>query len=237
MDRPYVVCHMLTSLDGKIDGAFMSAPENRAMGAEYGRLRTVFNCQATLYGTTTMLGSYADGSAPELPECGEAYPREDYAAPSDVANYIVSVDPAGTLGWTSKYIEKKGRPKAHVIEVLTEQVTDAYLAYLRSFGISYIFAGKEQLDCALMLEKLKALFHIDRLMAAGGGLMNASLLQEDLIDELSLVLSPLVDGGKAASAFDRAAFLPERGAAVFSLQGVERLEGDGLWLRYTAARK
>lgn len=232
MDRPYVVCHMLASLDGKIDGAFMSAPENRLMGAEYGRLRTVFDCQATIYGTTTMAGSYAEGLAPELPACGEVYPREDYAAPTDTANYIVSADPAGTLGWASKYIEKKGRPKAHVIEVLTEQVSDDYLAYLRSFDISYIFAGKEGLDCTLALQKLKNLFRIDRLMAAGGGLMNASLLQDGLIDELSLVLSPLVDGGRAASIFDRAAFLPGRGPAAFTLQNVERLEGSGLWLRY-----
>lgn len=237
MDRPYVVCHMLSSLDGKIDGAFMSAPENRAMGAEYGRLRTVFNCQATMYGTTTMLGSYAAGPAPELPECGRVYLREDYAAESDVTNYIVSVDPVGTLGWDSKYIEKKGRPKAHVIEVLTERVSDDYLAYLHSFDISYIFAGKEDLDCTLALQKLKKLFHIDRLMAAGGGLMNASLLQEGLIDELSLVLSPLVDGGRAASIFDRAAFLPEQGVAAFALQAAERLEGNGLWLRYTAVQK
>lgn len=33
------------------------------------------------------------------------------------------VDPKGILGWTSRYIEKKVRPKAHVIEVLTEEVS------------------------------------------------------------------------------------------------------------------
>lgn len=27
MSKCYVICHMLTSLDGKIDGAYMSAPE------------------------------------------------------------------------------------------------------------------------------------------------------------------------------------------------------------------
>ena len=26
MERPFVVCHMLASLDGKIDGAFFGAP-------------------------------------------------------------------------------------------------------------------------------------------------------------------------------------------------------------------
>lgn len=27
MERPYVVCHMLASVDGKIDGDYMSSPE------------------------------------------------------------------------------------------------------------------------------------------------------------------------------------------------------------------
>ena len=56
-----------------------------------------------------------------LPACETVWPHEDYAAPSDVHNFIVSVDPQGILGWNDKYVEKRGRPKAHVIEVLTEQ--------------------------------------------------------------------------------------------------------------------
>ncbi len=68
--------------------------------------------------------------------------------------------------------------------------------------------------------------------------MNWSFAQEDLIDELSLILAPAADGNPAAaSLFDRPAFLPERSTAVFSFQGVERLDGDGLWLRYTTVKK
>lgn len=48
MNRPYVICHMLTSLDGKIDGAYMSAPECAPALTAYGNLRGVFRCQATL---------------------------------------------------------------------------------------------------------------------------------------------------------------------------------------------
>ncbi len=119
-NRPYVVCHILMALDGKIDGACMSA----ACAKAYGQLRTTFDCQATIYGTTTMAETYSDGLAPAvLPACETVWPHEDYAAPSDVHNFIVSVDPQGILGWNDKYVEKRGRPKAHVIEVLTEQVS------------------------------------------------------------------------------------------------------------------
>ena len=232
MERPYVICHMLTSLDGKIDGAFMSAPETGPIAAEYGWLRSTFQCQATMYGTTTMEEVYAEGRAPELELCADHFSREDYAAPSDVDNYIVSVDPEGVLGWASKYIEKKGRPRAHVIEVLTEQVSDEYLSYLRSFGISYIFAGEKKLNCALALHKLKEHFHIKRLLLAGGAVMNASLLQNGLIDELSLLMAPVVDGGEGTALFRRGDILPDRPPAAFILKDVKRLEGNGLWLRY-----
>lgn len=235
MDRPYVVCHMLISLDGRIDGACMSAACARA----YGQLRTTFDCQATIYGTTTMAGTYSDGLAPAtLPASETVWPHEDYVAQSDVHNFIVSVDPQGTLGWNDKYIEKKSRPKAHVIEVLTEQVSNEYLAYLRKRDVSYVFAGEDRLDCTLLLSKLKSLFQIDRLMLAGGGQMNWSFAQEDLIDELSLILAPAADGDPAAaSLFDRPAFLPKHSPVSFHLNAVEKLDNDGLWLRYTAARK
>lgn len=189
--RPYVVCHMLTSLDGKIDGAYMSDPACTPALAAYGALRGKFSCRATLYGTTTMAGSYADGYVGPLPKSTEVHPREDYIAAAKAESYIVSADPEGVLQFHSNVIAKKGRPEAHVIEVLTDTVHSDYLSYLRGLGISYIFAGGRNLDCKRMLEKLYRLFAIDKLMLAGGGLMNWSLAREHLIDELSLVIFKL----------------------------------------------
>lgn len=232
MEKPFVVCHMLTSLDGKIDGPYMGNPASAAARDKYQEVRELYGCEATLYGTTTMLGSYSAGKAPEKLPNGPFYPMEDHMAESDVKNYIISVDPLGTLGWESKYIEKKNRPRAHVIEVLTEKVSPNYLAYLRQFDISYIFAGKEQLDCRLLLHKLKTMFGIDKLVVAGGGLMNWSFVQEDLLDELSVVVAPVADGSReAASLFEKADFLPERRPAAFTLKTIEQLDGGGLWLR------
>ena len=58
---------------------------------------------------------------------------------------------------------------AHVVEVLTEQASNDYKAFLRRLGISYLLAGKDTLDYALALEKLKRLFGIQVLMLGGGG--------------------------------------------------------------------
>ena len=71
MERPFVVCHMLASLDGKIDGAFFGAPQTAPALQVYGELRGFYSCQSTLYGTTTMLGGYADGKVSPLSANGE----------------------------------------------------------------------------------------------------------------------------------------------------------------------
>lgn len=237
MERPYVVCHMLTSVDGKIDGNFMSSPECSGALREYGNLRGYYECQATLYGTVTMEGSYSAGLAPADLKAGQIYPREDYVADSDVRNYIVSLDPKGVLGWESKYIEKKKRPKAHVIEVLTEQVSDGYLSYLRDYDISYIFSGDTEIDCPLLLSKLKALFGIERLMIAGGGYTNWSFLQAGCVDELSLVIAPLADGSTTSvSIFERAEYLPKKAPIALSLKEMKQVDGNGVWLRYGIAK-
>ena len=237
MERPYVICHMLMALDGKIDGRFFSAPETMPALGKYGELRRFYDCPVTIYGTTTMAEGYADGFVSDLPETDVTFPHEDYLPGSDVKNYIVSLDGEGVLKWHGKYLEKKGRPRAHVIEVLTEAVSDRYLAYLRGFGISYLFAGKETIDCEVLLRKLKTLFGIDRALLAGGGVTNWSFAANGLVDELSVVLAPAADGDSgAASLFETGGFSAAAPAA-FSLKSVEQIENDTLWLRYTAKNR
>ena len=233
MNSPYVICHMLTSLDGKIDGDFFSSLECAPALRQFGKVREFYGCPATLYGTTTMEGGYADGRIGELSKSNVVYSCEDYVAESDADNYIISLDPQGILAFCGKYLEKKNRPKAHIVEVLTEGVSNDYLAYLRSLDISYVIAGKERLDCKLLLEKLKSLFGIEKLMISGGGLTNWSFIQENLIDELSLVIAPVADGSReSASVFEKADFLPYRDPAAFVLKAAEKIDGDTLWLRY-----
>ena len=150
-----------------------------------------------------------------------------------VGQFVVSVDPKGSLAFSGK-----GRPAAHVIQAVTEQVDPAYLAYLRQVGVSYLFAGKEQLDCPLLLEKLAARFGVQRLRVAGGGVVNWSFLQAGCVDEVSLVVAPVADGSTTAvSSFEQGGFLPNHGPVALSLAEAKPLAGDGLWLRYTARGK
>lgn len=231
MDRPYVICHIVSALDGRIDGDFFGEPEIRPILAVNNAVREAYACKATIYGTATMAETYAEGFVGELPPASRSYPREDYIAQSDVDSYFAAIDPKGSIAYEGKYIEKRG--KVHPIEVLLENVSDDYIAYLHRKDISYIFAGKDALDPMLAIRKLKEYFGIDRVMIAGGGIVDYTFLQAGLIDELSLLIAPLADGRRdTATVFDRSSFLSDCGAVAFRLLECRGIPGDGLHLRY-----
>jgi hypothetical protein len=52
--------------------------------------------------------------------------------------------------------------KLHVIEVLTEKVSTAYLKHLQDKQVSFIFAGKKEIDLKVALQKLDKLFGIKK---------------------------------------------------------------------------
>lgn len=232
-NRPYVICHILSAIDGKIDGDFFRMPELLPVREELSKIRREYGCDAVLNGAVTAAEIYAYGYWEAERETGKAYPREDFVGDVGLKNFIVVVDPKGSLRWGRNVIDRKGQPKSHVIEILTEDVCDGYLTHLQEVGISYVFAGKDALDARLALHKLKTIFGIDTLMITGGGIVNWSFLQAGMIDELSMVICPLADGKTdTATVFDHSSFVSENVPVAFSLLDVRKLEGDGIWLRY-----
>ena len=233
MNRPYVICHILSSLDGKINGPFMAAQATGMLSGAYGSIRREMNADAWLYGTTTVK-EFLNFREPMLAESA-CVPEGDFVAGDETKPYFVALDAKGELGWESGRFASKGRAEAHVIEILTEAAPLPYRAYLRKRGVSYILAGKTELDRQLAMEKLYRLFHIKMLLICGGGAADWTFLQAGLVDELSLVLSPVTDGSSGtASVF---AQFPAQGAGQpveFDLKTVQPLGGGGLHLRYLA---
>ena len=141
--------------------------------------------------------SFTHGYQPDLSNFADvSIQREDHIADKNAAFFAVAFDRYGKLGWTTSKIvdEDPGYGNAHIIEVLCEDASDAYLAYLQSIGVSYIFAGKEDLNLPLAMDKLYRLFRIQKLLLEGGSVINGVFARENMIDELSLVLVPTVAG-------------------------------------------
>ena len=229
MNRPYIICHMTVSIDGKVTGAFLGASGCAAAVERYYEINRDLHGDAYACGRVTMEGSFTGGWYPDLtPFEGAEVPEGDSVADPDAGFYAVAFDRKGRLGWKTPRIadEDPGYDNAHIIEVLCETAPKAYLAYLRSIGVSYLFAGAEEMDLPLALEKLKRLFGIETLLLEGGSILNGAFHRAGVIDELSLVMAPMTASGADKPLLD------DGSMETYRLRDVKRLEGDVLWLNY-----
>ena len=225
--KPYVICHMNASVDGRILGSRWRPAENRMAGL-FERLHEKLGGGSWLIGRVT--GSeYAKAEA--YPDRADrTYPRQPWFARCDAAAYGIALDPRGKIAWGRSEIG--GDP---IVAVLTERVSDAHLAGLHRDGVSYIFAGERELDLGLALEILNRELGIEHLLLEGGGGSNGAFLRAGLIDEISLAVCPAVDGARGGPyAFDSREHETDVRVPLRSmtLESCEVLEGGAVWLRY-----
>jgi riboflavin biosynthesis pyrimidine reductase len=225
--KPHVICHMSSSLDGRTRLSRWR-PKGTASGAVFEKLHDELGGDAWLIGRVTGQ-EFAKGSA--YPATTDAvFPRESWFVRRDAKAYGVVLDADGKIAWGRADIG--GDP---IVVVLSEKVSDAHLAGLRSEGISYIFAGKTELDLGLALETLNRELGIKRLLLEGGGVANGAFLRAGLVDEISLILFPTVDGTKGVSSiFDSSEAEAGQSAPLRTmvLESTQQLDGGVLWLRY-----
>jgi len=229
--KPRVICHMVTSIDGRTRRSRWR-PEG-SDGNLFEVLHDKIGCDAWLVGRVTGYEFSRRKDQVYPPHSGAPIAREHFIARRGAAAYGVVLDTRGTLVWGRADIG--GDP---IVVVLSEQASDAHLAGLRAEGHSYIFAGKQTLDLALALEILNRELGIKRLLLEGGGTANGGFLRAGLVDEISIAIQPVVDGGKGVSAsFDAPADAPFMPAPLTSmtLKSCETLDSGAVWLRYELA--
>ena len=224
--RPRVICHMTASIDGRIvvDGWPVSAEVRR----QYEQVHASYQPDGWICGRVTM-EPFAGGvrsDADVAREHAGGAPREDFRAPGTFDSFAFAIDPGGRLAWKSNDIDGD-----HVVAILSDRVSDEYLAFLRGRGVSYLLAGPRDVDLSLALEKVGKRFGARILMLEGGGRINGGMLRAGLVDEVSLLVAPVVDGRIGTPAlFDVVGddVTPWR----LALEAVERRADDQLWLRY-----
>ena len=66
MDRPYIICHMTASIDGKVTGSFLNMPETEKAVDIYYEINRAYRAEAFACGRITMEGSFTGGWYPDL---------------------------------------------------------------------------------------------------------------------------------------------------------------------------
>lgn len=224
--RPYIVCHMMMSVDGRIDCGM--TVKIRGSEEYYSTLESL-DCPSALSGRVTAELEMAEQGR-FSPEDATPVGTDGFSKKTDAPGYDVVVDTMGTLLW--KDDSHYGRP--HVV-VLSEKAPAEYLGYLDSKGISWIVAGRERIDLAEAMRILHDGFGVERLAVVGGGHIDGGFLDAGLIDEISIIIGPGIDGREGMQAvFDG---LPmDREPAQLKLKGVQAFDDGAVWIRYLTDR-
>lgn len=225
--KPYIVSHMMTSVDGRIDCPMVSqlstneyyiALEKLGLCSKLsGRVTTTLECTAVKEET--------------MPEAGVPIGYESIYIARQSEEYTIVVDTYGKLHWQSD--EADGYP---ILCIVSEQVSESYLEKLRLQGISWIATGKERIDLSKAMESLYEHFGVKRLAIVGGGHICGGFAEAGLLDEVSVMVAPGIDGREGQTAmFDgikKADCNPYR----LKLESVEKWDTDIVWLRYSVKK-
>ena len=222
MNKPYIICHMMTSIDGRIDCAMT---EHLPGVEEYYSTLDLLNAPTRVSGRVTaelelaLPGKFSSKAASSLGS-------EALHKAADADGYEIVVDTRGTLLWDDQ--SNKKRP---VLVLTGGNVSVEYLEYLKEKHISYIACGKENLDLNRACEILSDNFGVKRMAVVGGGHINAGFLEAGLLDEISVLIGAGIDGRSGMSAvFDG---LPaDRPVTRLKLEQVQPFESGSVWIRY-----
>ncbi len=218
MNKPYIIVHMMTSVDGRIDCGMTA---QLAGEPEYYSTLDSLNVPTRISGRVTAETELTRGE-----KFNPQNKETDFAKNAIADSYNIIVDTKGTLQWG----KENGNNFSHLI-ITSEQVTKDYLDYLNRQNISWIATGKDQIDLAKAMEILADEFNIDRLAIVGGGKINGGFLETGLVDEISILIGAGADGRTGQPSLFDGRSESSRPIAL-QLKDVESYEDGAVWLRY-----
>lgn len=222
MKKPYIICHMMTSVDGRIDCAMTS--QLRGVDDYYNTLEEL-NLPTTLSGRVTAELEMADPGFFEAKDSA-IYGQEGFSKKKAANGYEIVVDTKGKLLWQ----DASDMEKPYLI-ITSEKVTKEYLAYLDGQNISWIACGKDKIDLARAAEILATEFGVERMGIVGGPAINSAFLDAELLDEISILIGAGIDArGEMPSVFD--GFNINHPLIQLKLIDVKKFNSDAVWLRY-----
>lgn len=189
MNKPYIICHMMMSIDGRISCNMTS----KLNGVEnYYTILNSLNTPSTLSGYNTSKDEMGSNGIFKPLNKTNILNIDTYSKKVVTNSYEIIIDRLGTLLWDNYVLDKNNKP---LLIITSNSVNKEYLSYLDTLNISYISVGNNHnIDLVKAMDILFNIFNVSRLAVVGGGKINASFLSSNLIDELSILIGPGVDG-------------------------------------------
>lgn len=142
---------------------------------------------------------------------------------------FITIDPDADIFFTSDRLRGD-----NILTILGKNVTADYLENLEEKGISYLVVDDVR-NLSKVFTLVKHYFNVNTISLQGGGIIDGAMLAQGLINELSLVIYPGIDGlTTAPSIFEYLGHSEERPAEgqALELLSVEQMPHGIVWLRY-----
>ena len=236
---PKVIIMMVSSFDGQAKGTYLFDQGSPKEGlVEFFKEFKAIPHEGDIYGANTMKEAYCPGKVDlsKYSNNGVIIPKEDWISPNKLDYYVFTFDRKGDINYENcnfdafawmKCPEKIGVCESHAVEILLETVSNEYLQFLREKKVSYIFAGKEEFDYELALQKMKTVFKAKQVILGGGPTINGIFYGKDLVDEVNIVLFPCSGSGD-----DNIGIFGKGKFVEFDLIDLKKFEGGSVLLKY-----
>ena len=203
--RPKVILYAAISLDGRTTGFPVDLNTFYSLAQQWDE-------DATLVGSETLLRA-----AESIPEkSSEDSPDETVPASTATAGGAPTSAPPTRGATDSRPLlvvpDSRGRIRdwhhwksqpywRDPISLCTETTPPEHLEYLRKEGVTALIAGKKSVDFAHAFEELSSRFGVAVVRADSGGTLNGVLLRAGLVDELHLLVHPVLVGQAGKTTF------------------------------------
>lgn len=221
MKRPYIICHMMQSVDGRVACDMV----DKISGDEYYDALESLDCPSRVEGKHSYQIHYC-GFEKFKPIQPGGVEEVRWHVANKAKGYDISVDTKGVLLWDDT-------DNTDRLCIVSEQASPEYLEYLTGKGISYIAVGKDGVDLPKAMAILYREFGVERLAVVGGGKINGAFLEAGLINELSAMIAPGIDGRIGQPALfdgisDGEGYLP----ITLRFKIVQAMPNGVIWARY-----
>lgn len=216
---PRVILHNSVSLDSKTED-FMPDIETHyeVMGK--------FNIDLHLAGSDTI----AAPQEPIQPEDEDAFkPLKEKN--NDSRSILAIPDSSGKVrNW---HMLKKAPFWRKHIALCTNSTPNEYIEYLEKRHIEHIINGDHKVDMKGALELMNEKYGVKNVLLDSGGTLNGILLVEGLVDDVSLLIHPLLLGGNEPKSFFRS-LEPKaiKEPIELKLKEVRKMKNHMLWVHY-----
>jgi len=189
---PRVIMHNTVSLDGAIKDFEMD------LGLHY-ELAGKIKADAHLVGSETAKAG-VETFTEEVPEEEPSDFIKPVAKPNDTRPYWVIPDSKGKLKGLL-HVYRRSCYCRGIIVIITNQTPDEYLQYLKDRNYDIILAGEDKVNFRSALEMLNSKYNVRTVLVDSGGILAGVLVRQGLVNEISLIISPVIAGNRSQNLF------------------------------------